>query len=138
MIAPEDAVTSVLAVSPDHEVRGKKRIQKIIFFCTYCDAPIAAHFSIRHFGVFSREIAVALDVLTTFGDLDVNDKQIGPNGYFTSVYSLAGKPKHKPDPAITKVVQALADYSTPSLEVASTVAYFRMHGLSEEQAMKGG
>jgi hypothetical protein len=136
VITPEDAIISVLAVSPGHEVRGKKRIHKIAFLCNYCHAPIAAQFNIRHFGVFSNEIAGALDVLTTFGDLDMHDEQIGPNGYFITVYSLSGKPRHKPDPKVAKVAAALAAYSTPSLEVASTVAYFTMHGLSEAGAMK--
>jgi len=67
----------VLAVSPGHEVRGKKRIHKIAFLCNYCHAPIAAQFNIRHFGVFSNEIAGALDVLTTFGDPICHDEQIG-------------------------------------------------------------
>lgn len=135
-LSAEDAVISVLAASSNHEMRGKKRFHKTTFFCVYCDAPVAARFSIRHFGVFSVEVAAALDVLTTFGDLEMRDEQIGPNGYFTTVYSLPEKPKHKPNPTIAKVVEALAEYSTPSLEVASTVAYFMTQGLSEVDAMK--
>ncbi len=133
-LSPEDAVTSLLAVSPDHEVRGKKRIQKIIFFCTFCDVPISAHFSIRHFGVFSNEIAGALDLLTTFGEINMRDEQIGPNGYFTTVYSLAGKQKHKLNSKVARVAGKLAGVSTPLLEVASTVAFFAQNGLNEASA----
>lgn len=117
-------------------MRGKKRVHKITFLCVYCDAPIAARFSIRHFGVFSGEIAGALDVLTTFGDLKMRDEQIGPNGYFTTIYSLAGRPEHKSNPIIARVAGMLVDYSTPSLEIASTVAYFMKHGLSRADAIR--
>jgi len=135
-LSAEDAVISVLAASPKHEIRGKKRLHKSTFLCSYSGVPIAARFSIRHFGVFSGEVANALDVLTTFGDLTMHDEQIGPNGYFTTVYSLAEKPKHKTDPMIAKTMTALVSYSTPSLEVASTVAFFMMQGETEAAAMR--
>ncbi len=134
-LSAEDAVISILAASPHHEMRGKKRFHKTTFFCVYCSASIAVRFSIRNFGVFSGEIQSALDILTTFGDLKVREEQIGPNGFFTTVYMLPQRHRHKPDPVIAKVVESLAEYSTPSLEVASTVAYFMSQGRSEHDAI---
>ena len=135
-LSAEEAVVSILAATRQHEVHGKKRLHKTIFLCTFCDAPIRARFSIRHFGVFSLEIAGALDLLTTFGDLKMREEQIGPNGYFATVYVLPEKPKYKVNPIIVKVVDMLEKYSTPSLEVASTVAYFLKQGLPEQDAMR--
>jgi hypothetical protein len=135
-LSAQDAVLSVLAASPHHEMRGKKRFHKVTFLCSYCEAPIAARFTIRQFGVFSNEVAGALDMLTTFGDLGTRDEQIGPNGYFVTVFSLPDKSKYKPDGLIARVVERLVHHSTPTLEVASTVAFFMTHGQSEAEAVK--
>ena len=135
-LSAEDAVLSIVAASPHHEMRGKKRFHKTAFFCSYCDAPIEARFSIRQFGVFSNEIADALDLLTTFGDLGLRDEQVGPNGYFVTVFSLPAGQEFKPNPVIAKIVRALADCSTVTLEVASTVAFFLTHGRSETDAVR--
>jgi hypothetical protein len=135
-ISSEEAVLAVLAASPGHQVHGKKRFHKITFFCAYCDQAIQARFSIRHFGVFSTEIADALDVLSTFGDLETRDEQVGPNRYFTTVFSLHEKAKHRSTPVISEVAKMLARYTTPSLEVASTVAYFTRRGFSEADAVE--
>src|SRR5580693_2467352 len=135
-LTAEDAVLSIVAASPHHKVLGKKRVHKTSFLCMYCAVPIEARFSIRHFGVFSGEIAGALDFLTAFGDLEMTDEQTGPNGYFMTVYSLPGKHKLKPDPAIAQVVGKLEGYSTPTLEVASTIAYFLSQKCSEADAVR--
>jgi|SRR5579862_1725363 len=135
-LSAEDAVLSVLAASPCHQIRGKKRFHKVTFFCSFCDEQIDARFRIRHFGVFSTEIASALEVLSVFGDVEMRDEQIGPNGYFTTVFSLHGKARHKPSPIIAQVADFLAKYSTPSLEVASTIAYYTQQGLSEADAIR--
>jgi uncharacterized protein YwgA len=133
----EDAVLSVVAASPNHQVHGKKRIQKIMYLCMYGDEPIDARFHIRHFGVFSPEIADALEFLSVFGDLTTRDEQVGPNRYFTTVFELRGKSKHRPNERIAQIAELLGSYSTPSLEVASTVAYFmREDGLPEAEAIK--
>jgi hypothetical protein len=134
-ISPESAVRAIVAASPGHRVQGKKRIHKTAFLCAWCDAPIGAHFAIRHFGVFSTEIADALDVLSFFGDLETQDEQVGPNQYFTTVYSLGKGAAHEAVPAISRVAKHLARYSTPSLEVASTVAYFMKQGWPEARAV---
>lgn len=134
-ISAEDAVLAVVSASPEHQVQGKKRIQKMSFFCLFCDEPIAARFHIRHFGVFSSEIAEALELLCTFGDLATRDEQVGPNRYFTTVFSTHGKHKQPPS-SIVEVVRLLAPYSTPLLEVASTVAFFTKEGLKEVEAIR--
>jgi uncharacterized protein YwgA len=135
-ISPEEAVLSIVAASPDHQIQGKKRIQKITFFCTYFDKSIAARFQIRHFGVFSTEVADALEFLSVFGDLTTREEQVGPNRFFTTVFSIAGEQRHKPIPTIAQIAKTLAPYSTPVLEVASTVAFFVKEGLSEAEAIK--
>lgn len=134
-LSPEEAVLSVVAASPDQQVWGKKRFQKLTYLCTYCDAPIAAHFNIRHFGVFSSEVADALDLLSVFGDLKSREEQVGPNRFFTTVFSLPAK--RNPAPAIAQIVEMLSPLSTPDLEVASTVAFLTKEGkLSEADAIK--
>lgn len=134
-LSPEEAVLSVVAASPEHQVWGKKRFQKLTYLCTYCDAPIAAHFNIRHFGVFSSEVADALELLCVFGDLNSREEQVGPNHFFTTVFSLPVK--RKAAPAIARIVEVLSPFSTPELEVASTVAFLTKEGsLSEADAIR--
>jgi hypothetical protein len=104
--------------------------------CRFLAIDVLLHGQNHTSGRTTSKGADQLDVLTTFGDLKMRDEQIGPNGYFTTVYSLAEKPKHKPNQIIAKVTEMLEAYSTPSLEVASTVAYFLTQGFSEPDAIK--
>jgi uncharacterized protein YwgA len=137
-IAPDEAILSLLEATPDHQVQGKKRIQKLLYLCRHSSAPISASFKIRHYGVFSEEVADALDCLCAFGDLETQDVQVAPNGYFSTVFSKTeDSPKVSPHPVIQSAARVLASYATSTLEVASTIAYYLDHGHTEDQAILG-
>jgi uncharacterized protein YwgA len=131
----EEAVLAVIAASPGRQVCGKKRFHKITYLCSYCDVPIDARFHIRRFGVFSPEIAEALEVLSVVGDIDTHDEQVGPNYYFTKVFALPADVKPKSDAKLELVVTETSKHSTPLLEVASTIAHFRKEGLNNSDAI---
>lgn len=136
-ITPDEAVLSLIEATPSHQVQGKKRIQKLLYLCRHCSAPIEAKFLIRHYGVFSAEIADALDGLCAFGELDTQDVQLAPNGYFSTVFSKTDDtPQVTPHPVIERAAKLLAAYSTPTLEVASTIAYYLDMGSTQEQAIE--
>jgi uncharacterized protein len=135
-IAPEDAVLSLIAATPDHQVQGRKRLQKLLYLCAYSRAPISARFKIKHYGVYSPEIADAVDFLSVFGDLDTNEVQVGPSGYFSTVFSLSkSEPAITVHPVIKCVAKDLSGFPTSTLEVASTIAFFMGEGCAQDQAI---
>lgn len=93
-----------------------------------------ASFYIKHFGVFSDELAETLAFLSTFSYLDTAETRVGANNYFATVFQTPSPQDYACPPRLKAIVDLLSRESTPVLEVASTIAYFEETGLSEKVA----
>lgn len=134
-----ELILAVLAGLPKHEVRGKKRLQKLAFFVKQAGVECDASFRLWDYGPFSVEIAKAADWLAALEKINEQTAQLGELNTFMTIYSmprdntkacdlLGSKPK--------QFLQFLDGYSTIELEVAATIRYFENQGLPKEAAVK--
>jgi hypothetical protein len=126
---PMDAETFVLALLntlPEKEIRGRKRLQKLVFITKAIGAPVSAKFFLHDFGPFSAEIASATEMLTFVGEIDESDVQLGATKKFVKVYKLnrdAEVHQHL-SIGVSKALKDLQRYATVELEIASTILYY--------------
>jgi uncharacterized protein YwgA len=134
----EDLVIAVLGALPSHEVRGKKRLQKLAFFATQTGAEADVRFFLHDFGPFSTEIAGATDLLALIGAISEEDAQFERTRRFYKVYRLPdAKGAINTLPGSTLgALRKLNEYSTLELEIASTIRYFMSTGLTAEKAIE--
>jgi uncharacterized protein YwgA len=133
----EDLVIAVLRALPTHEVRGRKRLQKLAFFAAQTGAEADVRFFLHDFGPFSAEIAGATDLLSLIGAISEEDAQFERTKRFYKVYRLPD-PKGATDQlpsSASGALRKLNEYSTLELEIASTIRYFMCTGLSDEKAI---
>jgi uncharacterized protein YwgA len=138
MLDAEALVLAVLGALPAHEVRGRKRLQKMAFFAVKAGADSSVSFFLHDFGPFSSEVAGATDMLSYEGTITEEDAQFERSKRFYKRYRL-------PDPNLVQeklpsessgALKRLDEYSTVELEVASTILYFMGQGHSSERAIQ--
>jgi len=134
----ENLILAILGALPNHEVRGKKRLQKLAFFVVQTGIPSNVKFFLHDFGPFSTEVASATDVLSYVGAITEAEGQFEKTKRYYKIYSL-------PDPVIVSeklpanalsILTTLNAYSTVELEIASTIRYFLSVGYGAEGAIK--
>jgi uncharacterized protein YwgA len=135
----DELILAVLAGLPKHEIRGKKRLQKLAFFVKQAGVECDASFRLWDYGPFSVEVAKAADWLAALDKIIEQTAQVGELNTFMTIYSmprdyakacdlLESKPK--------QLLQFLDSYSTIELEVAATIRYFENQGLTKEAAIQ--
>ncbi|WOJ90100.1 hypothetical protein RZS28_01995 [Methylocapsa polymorpha] len=133
----EEIIVAILRTLPAHTVRGKKRLQKLVYFLQQAGVDCAATFQIRNFGPFSTEVELASTMLTLFGDIEEKEIETGYAKYLTIEYSLSeeafeGDPLSAP---FSEMLLSLNEFSTIDLEVASTVLFFEKSGCDRTSAI---
>jgi uncharacterized protein len=135
-----DAETLVLAVLhalPGHEVRGRKRLQKLAFFAIQSGAKADARFFLHDFGPYSTEVAGATDLLSFLGDIAEEEAQFTRTKKYYKLYRLSESEVPEKLPAVaSNALAALSSYTTIELEVASTIQYFMTKGLPFDEAIR--
>jgi len=138
MMDGETLVLAVLSAMPHHKVPGKKRLQKLSFFAVQTGAVSSVRFFLHDFGPFSAEVASATDFLSFIGAIAEEEAQFVRTKRYYKVYRLT-------DPTIVQeflpaqvagALDALNEYSTIELEIASTIRYFITAGLSLDKAIE--
>jgi uncharacterized protein YwgA len=134
----EDFVLAIIAALPDRRIKGKKRLQKLAFFLKASGVKCDAHFSIRDYGPFSREIAAAAQLLVLKGRVEEREEPIGASRTFVTVYKIAGDAESAPPlrDKYKKLLRRLESFPTVDLEVAATFQFFKSVGLASETARK--
>lgn len=124
-----DAETLILAILdalPNGEIQGRKRLQKMSYFAQQMGADAGVRFFLHDFGPFSPDIASATDLLSFLGDVDEREIQVGRTKMYSKAYTLRDRssvPEHLSSET-TSAIQALDEFSTLELEIASTIFYF--------------
>lgn len=137
MMDAEKLVLAVLGTIPSHEVRGKKRLQKLAFFAVNKGANSDVRYFLHDFGPFSPEVANATDFLSCVGEIAESEAQFSKTKRYMTVYRLANpssEPERLPKEAADAIKQ-LNEYTTLELEIASTVLYFLRDGHSLNEAV---
>jgi uncharacterized protein YwgA len=137
-----DAETLILAVLdavPNHEIQGKKRLQKMSYFALQTGAEANVRFFLHDFGPFSADVANATDLLSFLGDIDETEVQLGRTRLYSKLYRLADPdsvPEQLPEEAIS-ALRILTEFSTIELEIASTIRYYMSsQGMDQSSAIE--
>lgn len=134
----EALLIAVLDTMPQHEVRGRKRLQKLAFFAVQTGTSADVRFFLHDYGPFSTQLAAATDVLSYVGAITEEEAQLSKTKRYYKVYRLTDPnlvtEKLPRDSAIA--LQKLSNYSTVELEIASTIRYFTSLGYTGERAIE--
>lgn len=113
-------------------IRGRKRMQKVIYFLQQAGCPIDAEYTLHHYGPYSREVANVTDVMVAEGLLSEHGGGSSGGQYD---YKLGSETREMLDRFIrsgtTKAFQAFRRMAVDllhqelwQLELGSTILYF--------------
>jgi uncharacterized protein YwgA len=134
----EALVLAILNSAPGHEVRGRKRLQKLAFFALETGTSAEVRFFLWDYGPFSTQVAAAADILSYVGAITEEEAKFSKTKRYYKVYRLSD-PKSVTERLPARSIDALeklGDYSTIELEVASTIRYFISIGYASERAIQ--
>ena len=113
-------------------IQGRKRLQKIVFFLQKAGCPLDCHYTLHHFGPYSRDVADACDEMVAAGLIE---ETVEPqNGVVQYAYTL--KPAirdmvaREPDTHVQPFEELGCELIDPAktpiwrLELGSTILYF--------------
>lgn len=129
---------AVVKTSPQGEVQGRKRLQKIVHLLELSGLNVEAEYYLLHYGPFSDEVASVTEDLVYEGVLAEDVESIGAYRTFQYVYRVGeyAASNYSLDKMENDLVSRLGRYSTVDLEVASTIGYFEAKGRSREKAIE--
>jgi len=81
----ETLILAVLAAVPNHEIQGRKRLQKMSYFALQKGASANVRFFLHDFGPFSADVASATDLLSFLGDIDEEEVQLGKTRLYSKL-----------------------------------------------------
>jgi uncharacterized protein YwgA len=111
-------------------IRGRKRMQKVVYFLQQAGCPIEAEFSLHHYGPYSRDVAEVTDIM-------VGQQLLQEQNGVQFTYTLSPQTAELIDSARARSPQksgpfevyrdmavSLLDQDLWHLELGSTVLYF--------------
>lgn len=134
-------LATLLSWASDNGIQGRKRLQKVVFFLQQAGCPLDCHFTLHHFGPYSRDVADICDEMVAAG-LIVEEG--GPQAAAMQ-YSYALKPQTRAILDRTSDAQMspfqnlgarLIGEKLWSLELGSTILYFYRQGGDWSVAMR--
>jgi uncharacterized protein len=130
-------IKEIIASVPSKRVEGKKRLQKLVFLVSEAGFPVDAKFFLKDYGPFSRDVEIASDFMSIFGELIESSTQTGYSNYIATVYELPSDQIDSISPSedFSEVVRIMDSFRTVELEIASTIRYFQDQGLPFSSAL---
>jgi uncharacterized protein YwgA len=129
-------------------LRTRKKMQKIVYLLQAAGCPFSVDYLLHHYGPYSSELAQLTDEMVRAGILEEEcvGNMAGQQFNYRllesaerSLSKVESTPAGQAAAASLSKYEALArrlvDESTPDLEVASTIAYFRRKGEAWEDAI---
>ncbi|MBO8156586.1 MAG: YwgA family protein [Bacillaceae bacterium] len=120
------------------EVKGRKRLQKMIYILKKCGFPFSERYQFHFYGPYSEELTLRVEELNNLGLLDEEKEK--KSGYYQYRYTLTEEGKnflHHYDldmPDMKPLIDLLNERSSRFLELVSTMLYF--DELSREEVEK--
>jgi uncharacterized protein len=137
LFTPYRSLTHLLVTAG--EVRGRKKLQKMVFIAQQLGYPFSEPFTLHVWGPFSEKLAVKLKEMTDWGF--AQEKVLpGPAGNQHYVYTpganaavaLAGAPPLAHPDRLVKLVRHLNAQDATFLEGVATVLYLRGKAANDE------
>ena len=134
-------------VSWAETVKGRKRLQKVVFLLQAAGCDLDAEFFLHHYGPYSQDVAQLTDEMTRLKLLIENSDHSGPYEQFTYYLSedstlqlekldKSQDTKYPTDPINNFESQAKRFFSADlrELEYGATILYFKQQGMDWEIA----
>lgn len=137
MFTPYRSLTRLLLTAG--EIRGRKKLQKIVFIAQQLGYPLGESFDLHVWGPYSELLATKVKEMTDWGFAS-EAVLPGPAGNQHYVYTpgpnaamAAGSPEHSLDPKLANLVQHLNEQDATFLEGVATALYLRSKGLNDAE-----
>lgn len=121
-------------------VEGRKRLQKVVFFLQQAGCPIDCHYTLHHFGPYSRDVADICDEMVAADLIDETAASISVGKQYT--YRLRSETsallKDTTDAGMARFKsfgESLIAEKLWSLELGSTILYFHKQSGNWNDAM---
>lgn len=135
LFSPYRSLTRLLVTAG--EVRGRKKLQKMVFIAQHLGYPFAESFHLHVWGPYSEVLALKLKEMTEWG-FACEETLPGPAGNHHYVYTpgpnaalVVGTGYEDPKDRLTPLVTLLNDQDSTFLEGVATAVYLRSKGLSD-------
>lgn len=136
-------LATLLSWSADATIRGRKRLQKVVFFLQQAGCPLECRFTLHHFGPYSRDVADACDEMVAAGLVS----ETGGRSNGDPQYSYVLKPEigllltQSPDESLTPfetLGRELIQQDLWQLELGSTILFFHRQTHDWTDALQRG
>jgi len=122
-------------------LQGRKRLQKVVFFLQQAGCPLDCHYTLHHFGPYSRDVADICDEMVAAGLVE----EAGGSQTESVPYTYKLSPTTKvlldetPDSQMSifeHLGRSLIDENLWSLELGSTILFFFRQSHDWDEAMR--
>lgn len=111
-----------------HEVRGRKKLQKIVYLLETFGAPFQVQFEFHFYGPYSEQLANEVQWLVDAGHVLETEKKSA--GYSEYTYQVGGDdPSQRLEECFLLAAQDMNTKSARFLELAATIRYLVQSGL---------
>ncbi len=134
-------LATLLSWAGEQGFSGRKRLQKVVFFLQQAGCDLGCHYTLHHFGPYSRDVADACDEMVAAGLIQETG---GPqNGSMQYAYKLTPQTvklvNSAPEPQVQKFEELgkkLLGTDLWQLELGSTILFFHRQNRDWESALK--
>ena len=134
-------LATLLSWAGEQGFSGRKRLQKVVFFLQQAGCDLGCHYTLHHFGPYSRDVADACDEMVAAGLIE---EKGGPqNGSMQYDYKLTPETlslvNSLPEPQVQQfkdIGQNLIGTDLWQLELGSTILFFHRQKPDWNHAME--
>jgi len=132
---PLIAIAQLLLVV--REIKGRKKLQKIVHILKDCGAPFHERFEYSFYGMYSQQIRTEIDALTEDDLVREDEFQAGANPAFSysatpRLETLLTDMKMSDDPSWAQTARDLNKMEPQELECISTIRFLQGCGFKDE------
>ena len=122
-------LATLLSWAGDAGIKGRKRLQKVVFFLQQAGCPLDCRFTLHHFGPYSRDVADTCDEMVAAGLIEEHGGP--PTGEMQYGYTLKPATRHLLGQTADAQLRPFQTLGTDlinenlwSLELGSTILFF--------------
>ncbi len=131
-------LATLLSWAGESGVQGRKRLQKVVFFLQQAGCPLECHYSLHHFGPYSRDVADICDEMVAAGLVQETAGVQYTYSLTTQTATLLESTRDNPMESFESIGKRLIGERIWSLELGSTILfYFRQNqNVDWDEAMR--
>jgi uncharacterized protein YwgA len=133
-------LATLLSWAGENGLRGRKRLQKVVFFLQQAGCPLDCRYTLHHFGPYSRDVADACDEIVAAGLVDETGGSAGADMQYTyrlkaTTHELLQKTPDAQMNRFEKLGTELINENLWTLELGSTILFFYCQAADWDHAL---